>query len=172
MGMETQTPPPENDGLRKEVQLTLFGEEALQNMKQLPRRDSNVRRERFVREYVLCGRNATEAAFRAGYGGGDRRACTVYGSELLTFPDVQQALQNFEGEIKARDLVRADEIVEAAWKTYDEIEAAGRAHLGKREPVLTLLARLGCHFQNDKVEVNNLISVKDLVAADGGGANA
>jgi len=147
------------------AQKDLFGEPVLPpSQKQIPHRNSAIRRERFVREYVLNGRNATEAAYRAGYGNGNRRLCTVYGSELLTFPDVQAALAHYTGELRAADLIRADELVEMARNTYDEMVSAGAGHLRYREPIISLLARMGGHLDSNRIEVNNVLNVRDLVS--------
>lgn len=47
------------------------------------------RQQRFVDEFVLCG-NAAEAARRAGYS--EKTARTV-ASEILTYPDIQEAVR-------------------------------------------------------------------------------
>ena len=147
--------------LSEEEQKDLFGEPVIPPMqKQLPHKDSNIRRERFVREYVLGGRNATEAAFVAGYGKGDREAAKKYGSWLLKQPDVIECLSQFMGVLAAKNLIRAEELVSAAWDTYSQVSVS------RREPILTLLARMGGHLDNEKVQVNNLLSVRDLVAND------
>jgi len=146
--------------LSEEEQKDLFGEPVIPPMqKQLPHKDSNIRRERFVREYVFSGRNATEAAFVAGYGK-DREASKKYGSWLLRQPDVIECLTHFQGVLNAKDLIRAEELVSAAWDTYSQVSVS------RREPILTLLARMGGHLDNEKVQVNNLLSVRDLVAND------
>jgi len=160
MGMDNAVP--ENSlvaSLSESEQRDLFGEPVVQHSgKRLPSKNSNVRRERFVREYVLCG-NATKAAQRAGYGK-DKEAAKKYGSWLLTQPDVQECLSHFTGVLSARDLVRAEEIVEAAWETFHNVADS------RREPLLVLLARLGGLLDSEKVQVQNVLSLPSLVVED------
>jgi len=158
----------ENSELTEAEQKDLFGEPIIAKpSKQLPHRNSNIRRERFVYEYVINGRNATQAALVAGYGKGTfeeerKMSAKKYGSWLLRQPDVIAALSHFEGVLEAKNLIRAEEIVEAIWETYNEPRLAP----SRREPLLSLLAKMGRHLESDKIVNNNLLNMRELVAAD------
>jgi len=157
----------ENFEFSETEQKDLFGEPVIQkNLKQLPHKYSNVRRERFVREYVICG-NATEAAMRAGYGEKTPQSeryerCKHYGSWLKRQPDVIECLSHYTGELKAKELIRLEDIVGAVWETYNDPRLAP----SRREPLLSLLGRLGGHF-NDKLQVDgDLLALRHLIEKD------
>lgn len=169
MGMENNVP--ENSliaSLSESEQKDLFGEPVIQHFsKQIPHRNSNIRRERFVREYVLNGRNATQAAIEAGYCDGKKRESAMkYGSWLLTQPDVKECLSHYTQIMQAKDLIRADEIIQEIWQTIREMSSRSGSLLRGKEPLLTLLARIGGFLENEKVQVNNIVSVRESVAAD------
>ena len=66
------------------------------------------KRAAFVQEY-LVDMNSAQAAIRAGYS--EHTARTI-GSELLTFPDVQDAITKAQAERSKRTKVTAERIVE------------------------------------------------------------
>jgi len=151
----------ENATLTEVEQKDLFGEPVIPpGTKQIPHRNSNIRRERFVREYVLNGRNATKAAIEAGYSK-DEATARSYASWLLTQPDVKECLSYFTADVKAKALIRADELVEEIRETLQKMD--GHQYLRSREPLLSLLARMGGHLEDSKVEVNNVLSIKDIL---------
>lgn len=65
------------------------------------------RRARFVEEYLI-DLNATQAAIRAGY---SKKTAKAIGHELLTFPDVQEAIIAAKAARSRRTEVKADEVV-------------------------------------------------------------
>jgi len=158
--------------LTEAEQKDLFGEPIIAKpSKQISHRNSNVRRERFVRHFLLCG-NATEAAMRAGYAA-DTPAkeryerCKHYGSWLLRQPDVIECLEYYKNEIKGKDLIQLEDIIDAAWETYHDPRLAP----SRREPLLSLLSRLGGHFTDKMQFEGNLLSVRDLLAAREAGSS-
>jgi phage terminase small subunit len=67
----------------------------------------NQRRQTFVNEYLISG-NATDAAIKAGY---SRNTARSIGQQLLTFPDIQQALQEHRKQAEQRTAVTLDRVV-------------------------------------------------------------
>ena len=69
--------------------------------------DFNGKRRKFVEEY-LKDLNATQAAIRAGYS--EKTACKQ-GSRLLTFVDIQEAIQEAQSAQATRSQITVDEVV-------------------------------------------------------------
>ena len=66
------------------------------------------KRQRFLAEY-LVDLNATQVSVRAGYS--ERTAYSI-GNELLSFPEVQLAIQEAQAERSQRTQVTADQVVD------------------------------------------------------------
>lgn len=78
------------------------------------------KRQRFVTEY-LVDLNATQAALRAGY---SERTAKAQGSRLLTFVDVQAAIEQARGARDSRTGVNADRVVrELARIAFGDVKA-------------------------------------------------
>lgn len=129
--------------------------------------DLTAKQQAFVREY-LVDLNATQAAIRAGY---SERTARSVGSENLTKPDIQAAIQTAMQERAERVQVDADYVIR---RLYENVERAMQV-----EPVLddegkptgeyryegsvanTALGLLGKHFRlfTDKVEHSGSINM-------------
>jgi phage terminase small subunit len=87
------------------------------------------KRQRFVEEYLTSG-NGTKAAIAAGY---SRKAAKAIASELLTFPDVQAAIQAKQREAARSAGVTLQRIIEEfaklAFTNLDELVRWDGAHL-------------------------------------------
>ena len=79
------------------------------------------RKARFAREYVTCG-NGSEAARRAGY---SERTARAIACELLTKPDVQEAIQALQAENAARWEVTRKDVVEGFLEAVAMARAQG-----------------------------------------------
>ncbi|HEY5989108.1 MAG TPA: terminase small subunit [Streptosporangiaceae bacterium] len=79
----------------------------------------NAKRQRFVQEYTL-DHNATQAAIRAGYSAKTARAI---GSELLTFPDVHEAIVQREADIANELGITKQRLLKAQWDVYEKAMA-------------------------------------------------
>ncbi len=96
-----------------------------------------LRRQKFVSEYVETG-NATQAARLAGY---SPRTAYSQGSRLLTFVEVQQAIETERQTLRARVELDQDQLVGELLSLYREARAysaaahessaAGRAVVGR-----------------------------------------
>ncbi|MDP7213086.1 MAG: terminase small subunit [Dehalococcoidia bacterium] len=83
------------------------------------------RRARFVAEYVETG-NATQAATEAGY---SPRTAYSQGSRLLTFVEVQQAIEAERQTLRARVELDQDQLVGELLSLYRE----ARGYLARLE---------------------------------------
>ena len=81
----------------------------------------NPRQEEFVRQYFLCGRNASEAMRRAGY---KSKNVDVDAAQLLVNPGIQKRINEIENETKAKFNISLEDIV-------NELRAIGFGHAGK-----------------------------------------
>ena len=79
------------------------------------------RRARFVAEYVESG-NATKAATEAGY---SARTAYSQGSRLLTFVEVQQAIETERQTLRARVELDQDQLVGELLSLYKEARSNG-----------------------------------------------
>ena len=75
-----------------------------------------LRRQKFVSEYVETG-NATQAARLAGY---SARTAYSQGSRLLTFVEVQQAIETERQTLRARVELDQDQLVGELLSLYRE----------------------------------------------------
>ncbi len=78
------------------------------------------KRQRFVDEYLI-DLNGTQAAIRAGY---SRKSAKVMGSQLLTFPDVQAAIQKARSNLSKKTGLTAEYILETIQETIDRARQA------------------------------------------------
>jgi phage terminase small subunit len=87
------------------------------------------KRQRFVEAYLTSG-NGTQAAIASGY---SRKAAKAIASELLTFPDVQAAIQARQQEAARSAGVTLQRIIEEfaklAFTTFDELVTWDGTHL-------------------------------------------
>ena len=80
-----------------------------------------LRRQKFVSEYVETG-NATQAARLAGY---SPRTAYSQGSRLLTFVEVQQAIETERQTLRARLELDQDQLVGELLSLYKEARSNG-----------------------------------------------
>jgi phage terminase small subunit len=80
-----------------------------------------LRRQKFVSEYVETG-NATQAARLAGY---SPRTAYSQGSRLLTFVEVQQAIETERQTLRARVELDQDQLVGELLSLYREARSSG-----------------------------------------------
>jgi phage terminase small subunit len=80
-----------------------------------------LRRQKFVSEYVETG-NATQAARLAGY---SPRTAYSQGSRLLTFVEVQQAIETERQTLRARVELDQDQLVGELLSLYKEARSNG-----------------------------------------------
>ena len=78
----------------------------------------NERRQRFVAEY-LKDPNATQAAIRAGY---SEKTAIAQGSRLLTFVDVQEAIDKGRKRLAERSEITQERILSRLWEMAEDPE--------------------------------------------------
>ena len=95
-----------------------------------------LRRQQFVSEYVETG-NATQAATLAGY---SARTAYSQGSRLLTFVEVQQAIETERQTLRARVELDQDQLVGELLSLYREARSDGAYSAAAR--CLQLVAKM------------------------------
>jgi hypothetical protein len=105
----------------------------------------NTKRQRFVEAYLtVAAGNATKAAEIAGY---SPKSARVQGSQLLTYPDVRQALEARQQQLAARADQKADE-----WMAEIDRVAFAKVDITERGKMkaLELKGRALGRYQTDK----------------------
>ncbi len=82
----------------------------------------------FVKEYILNGGNATQAAIKAGY---SENTAVKTGSENLTKPDIAKYIQLLADERSKRVEIDADWVLEQAVEMFKTCKEAGELNTSK-----------------------------------------
>jgi len=113
--------------------------------------------EAFCQEYVATGGKRTEAAERAGYGGG-RKACGVAGTRLASRPDIQQRVFEITRERFITD-------APAGRAVMMELATSAKSELVRFHAAKDLLDRAG-HQPTQVVDVRKSIAPSDVQALE------
>ena len=79
------------------------------------------RRQQFVDEYLI-DLNATQAAIRAGY---SAKTAKSIGQRLLTFVDVQEAIQKARAQVSRNTGITTEYVLQAIQETIERARQAG-----------------------------------------------
>lgn len=111
-----------------------------------------VKQQRFVEEYQIDF-NATQAAMRAGY---SKKTAVKIGSENLTKPDIQKAIQEAMRKISERTEITQDEVVrelkKVAMKEASDMSESELKYGNKLKALELLGKHLGMFDKKEHVE--------------------
>lgn len=110
---------------------------------------------RFVEEYCSNGFNATQAAKDAGY---SENTAQQTGSENLSKPVIQDAIQSFMGEFTKKAIVTTEDLVK---RLLEESEYVGEgASHAARIAALKALTDYTGGFDSNKQKVETNVTIK------------
>lgn len=120
------------------------------------------KRQRFVDEYLI-DLNGTQAAIRAGY---SEKSARAVASELLTKPDIKEAVNRRMAEIEERTLITQDRIMLDIEAVKQDAMRASSDALGNRAMVNHMAALKAAELQGKHIGM--FVQKVELTGKDGG----
>lgn len=124
-----------------------------------------VKQDAFVKEYLLNGGNATQAAIKAGY---SKESARFVGAENLTKPNIKAAIQAHQQKkdehfawSKAKKLQVLEKIIDVATREAEELD---KGLINMPSAIAAIKEHNLMQGDNAPVETNNNIKVSTALA--------